>query len=136
MVKSASAGTKQPTSGGSLRSNLAIMTRIELLRDLIEVAIPIPMAASRLAELAWDAEADLVELKPEHCTNVISQFIRGSIARSEGETWANAVEGREDIGISAPMVGEVLHELANPRLTFPLSPSRAEVLLKLLQNDG
>ncbi len=112
------------------------MSRVDLLHQLIEASIPIPEAISRLAELSWDAEADLVELSPEHCSNVISQFIRGAIAGPEVEAWANAVECREDVRIKTSLVGEVLHELANPSLTYSLSSGRGEVLLSRLQNAG
>lgn len=112
------------------------MTRTELLLHLIEASIPIPEAISRLAELSWDANADLVELRPEHCSNVISQFIRSAIAGPDVEAWANAIECREDVRIKTPLVGEVLHELANPVLTYSLSPGRGEFLLSRLQNAG
>jgi hypothetical protein len=112
------------------------MTRVDLLLQLIEASIPIPEAISRLAELSWDAEADLVELTPEHCSNVILHFIRGAIPRSEVEAWANAIECREDVEIKSSLVGEVLHELANPVLTYSLSPGRGEALLSRLQNAG
>jgi len=112
------------------------MNRTELLHQLIEASIPIPEAISRLAELSWDAEAELLELGPEHCSNVLSQFIRGAIAAPEVEAWANAIECREDVSIKSLLVGEVLHELANPVLTYSLSPSRGRLLLSRLQNAG
>ncbi|HBY9035595.1 TPA: hypothetical protein MI944_29695 [Klebsiella pneumoniae] len=112
------------------------MSRIELLHRLIEASMPIPEAVSRLAELSWDGEEDLVELVPEHCSNVISQFLRGAIAGTEVEAWANAVECREDVKINSSLVGEVLHELANPTLTHCLSPARGKELLSQLQYAG
>jgi len=112
------------------------MNRIDLLHQLIETSIPIPEVVSRLAVLSWDAETDLVELGPEHCSNVISQFIRGAIPGPEVEAWANAIECREDVKIKSSLVGEVLHELANPALTHSLSLGRGEALLSRLQNAG
>jgi hypothetical protein len=112
------------------------MSRIDLLHQLIDASIPIPEAISRLAELSWDADEDLVELGPEHCSNVILQFIRGAIAGLEVEAWANALECREDVKIKTSLVGEVLHEMANPVLTHSLSPGRGKALLSRLQNAG
>ena len=112
------------------------MSRTELLRQLIEMSVPLPQVISRLSDQSWDAGDDLVELGPEHCKNVLTRFARGELARTDVEAWANAIECREDVGIQNAVVREVLHELANPIITFPLSPGRAEALLLRLPKRG
>jgi hypothetical protein len=112
------------------------MQRVDLLLQLIEASIPIPKAISCLAGLSWDTETDIVELTAEHCSNVISRFIKGAILGAEVEAWANAIECREDVKFKSSLVGEVLHELANPALTYQLSQGRGEALLSRLRNAG
>jgi hypothetical protein len=112
------------------------MTRVDVLRQLLDVSVPVSEAVARLVPLRWDAESDLVELREEHCSNVITLFIRGAISQQEVEIWANALECREDVAISTPLVGEVIHELANPTLTHPLTSSRGELLLARMRHAG
>jgi hypothetical protein len=114
------------------------MSHIELLHQLIEFSVPVSQAVARLADLSWDADVDLVELRSEHCRNVLSLFMQGAIAGSDVGTWANAIECREDVQIKTLVVDEVLYELANPLLTHPLTPDRGKVLFSRLQtqNEG
>jgi len=47
--------------------------------------------------------------------------------------WANAIEGRDDIEFNPDTTaGRLLHELANPVFTEPLTPARAAELLELI----
>jgi len=94
--------------------------------------MPVQEAVSRLAEFAWDSESELVLLTSEDCCHVLSLFKQGSLSATEIEDWANALECREDVGFSTSQTRELLHELANPLLTQPLSVERADYWLSEL----
>lgn len=110
------------------------MNRTATLDALVKITMPISEAISRLAEFPWDSDAELVNLAPEDFHHVLSLFKQGSLSVVEVENWANALECRDDVGISAPLVQELLYELANPLLTQPLSSERADFWLARLQN--
>lgn len=80
---------------------------------------------AELAEFPWDAEFELAQLLPSHLCDVLRQFLIGVMSAQDVESWANAVEGRDDIAVSVGSVQDALHELANPELTEPLTSARA-----------
>ncbi len=73
--------------------------------------------------------------KKEHLIHVVSQYLNNHFSASDVENWANAIEGREDIGYATQdenILDNISFELANPILTSPLSPDIArEYLIKL-----
>lgn len=109
------------------------MSRIAALNALVKVSIPVPEAISNLALLPWDSESDLMVLTPDDFSQVLTKFVRGTLAESDVEAWANALECREDIGYANSTVLELLNELANPLLTMQLTPQRAAFLLAMAQ---
>jgi len=55
------------------------------------------------------------------------------------EVWANSIEGRDDVDFdenNEELVGEILHELANPLLTYMLDEDRAKQLVEKLGGIG
>jgi len=69
-------------------------------------------------------------LERRHIAAALRRYADGQLTGAAIENWANAIEGRDDIGYEPrSTVGRLLHELANPVLTKPLSPSRATDLL-------
>lgn len=110
------------------------MNRTATLDALVKVTMPISEAVSRLAEFPWDSDAELVSLAPEDFYHVLSLFKQGTLSAVEVENWANALEGRDDVGISSPLAQELLYELANPLLSQPLSSERADFWFVHLQN--
>lgn len=110
------------------------VTRRELLQGLIELTAPPEEIAERLSRFEWDSEEELVTLESTHLRAVLEKFIDGSLPAGTVETWANALEGREDIRISeASPAGDILFELANPVLQGELTRERAKHLLKKLR---
>ena len=67
--------------------------------------------------------------------HLLSLYGQGAVSASEVEAWANAIEGREDIEVADALSKDLLHELANPLLTQPLSVVRVKFLLSRLSND-
>ena len=101
------------------------MNRVATLTALVRATVPIHEATSRLAEFPWDSESELVTLDADDFRNILSLYKLGSLSATEVEDWANALECRDDVGISSVKTRELLHELANPLLTTPLSIERA-----------
>lgn len=108
------------------------MNRIAALNALVKVSIPVPEAIATLAQFPWDSDSDLIVISLGDFSEVLSRFVRGTLAETEVEAWANALECREDIGYANSTARELLHELANPTLTMPLTPHRATLLLARL----
>ncbi len=111
------------------------MTRVVAVRALLSASEPIGASISRLATFPWDSDFELVQLQRADIEHLLSLYRQGDVLAPEVEAWANAIEGRDDVGITDALTGELLHELANPLLTQPLSIGRADFLLDRLSND-
>lgn len=102
--------------------------RIEALRDLVELREPIPVAIGRLRLFPWDSDAMLVTLTGNDLIRILDRYLRRKLSNTEVEEWAEALEGRDDVGYESQL-GEILRriifELANPLLTTPLGPAQA-----------
>lgn len=108
------------------------MNRTNALQALIEVHLPVAEAIAAISKFQSDADEYLAVLTPEHLERALSLFLEGTLSAAEVEAWANAVECREDLALSEPLVDEVLNELANPSHTHPFSEERAQDLLSVL----
>jgi hypothetical protein len=110
------------------------MNRTDTLTALVKISIPTSEAILQLAEFPWDSETELVHLAKNDFFHVLSLFKQGTLSAAEVEDWANAIEGRDDVGFTTSQLHELLHELANPLLTEPLSGERADFWLSMLSN--
>jgi hypothetical protein len=112
------------------------LTRLNTVRDLLELKRPIQEVLYQLKNINWDFDGDGVELTTSHLKNALLLYLDGILSASEIEAWANAVECRDDIYFESNngRIDDVLHELANPLLTYRLDPSRARTLIDVL-ND-
>ena len=109
------------------------MDRVAHLNQLLSMSAP----ASGLVQFAWDTDTPLVELQASHISKALSKFLAGEVSASEIESWANAIECRDDIAYQPQSsVGAALHELANPQLTQSLSQVSAKRLMASLQGDA
>jgi hypothetical protein len=108
-----------------------------LLRALLNLSAPLEQVERWLRSYPWDSNSDVALLEREHTRSILSRYVAGNLDVNIVEMWANAIEGREDIGLPAEdeLIREVLHELANPRLAEELTPARAKVLLKRLREQ-
>jgi hypothetical protein len=86
-----------------------------------------------LAVFGWDSDEELIALEPAHALSVLSRFLASELSATEVEDWANAIECREDIGLTqeAPIT-DALFELANPLITRPLTRQSATDLVAKL----
>jgi hypothetical protein len=75
--------------------------RKQLLLELLSPRRPIPAIREELSEFQWDSETELVSLTRDHLKNLLGEFIGGRLTVSDVETWAETIEGRDDIGIES-----------------------------------
>lgn len=107
--------------------------RLAVVRDLLELSRPLDEIAAQLAMMEWDYEGDGVEFTVRHLIAVLHRYLRDELSVSDIESWANSIEGRDDVYFETGReqeTKEVLYELANPGLTQPLDRSRARAILE------
>jgi hypothetical protein len=108
------------------------MNRVLAVRSLVSASRPVAESIAALATYPWDCEEELVQLRQADVGHVLLQYQRGAMSAAEVEAWANAIEGRDDVGMADKVAAELLHELANPLLSQPISPGLADSMLKRL----
>ncbi len=64
----------------------------------------------------------------------MKRYLAGEISTQEVEDWANLIECRDDIGYED--VADVLHILANPLITYELTPAVAAQLIEELRKPN
>jgi hypothetical protein len=107
--------------------------RLAVVRDLLELSKPLEKIMLQLAMMDWDYEGDGLDLTKKHLAMALQRYLLGELSDSDIETWANQIEGREDIQFEAGSeqeIEKILYELANPALTQPLNHARAKILLE------
>jgi hypothetical protein len=103
--------------------------RAEALRDLVELRTPIDDAAAVLARFGWDSEDEPVTLTRADALRVLRGYLNGRLTNEDVRRWAEALEGREDLGRETgfeKLLTEFLFELATPELAGPLTPELAQ----------
>lgn len=111
------------------------MSRSELINKLLNMTSSVSGITEELNKFGWDSDEELGNLKRQHLLNVLEKYQKEKIDEAEVEEWANAIEGREDIGRETSyedLINQVLYELANPYITEPLSKERAKILIARL----
>jgi hypothetical protein len=112
--------------------------RREAVRDLVELGRPLAEAISAVRQFSWDSEAELVQLTRAAAVRVLTAYLEGTIGSSECHRWAEAVEGRDDIGFEDghhELLSSFLFELATPELFEPMSPAPAHKWIERLSLD-
>lgn len=107
---------------------MTVDLRINALQDLIGLRKPIGVAIKELRSFPWDSDAPLVTLAGRDLIRILDGYLQGDLSAGEIEDWADAVEGRDDIGYEPgreETLRQAVFELANPLLTVPLSADRA-----------
>jgi hypothetical protein len=106
------------------------MDRKSILLDFVGITRPLDEILLDLKKFSLDCDGPLIMLEQRHIAAALQRYADGQLTGATIENWANAIEGRDDIGYDPRSIaGRLLHELANPVLTEPLSPSRAAGLL-------
>jgi len=105
--------------------------RREIIRKLLELSWPLEDIAAKVRAIEWDSEGEPVPLTRKHLAAVLRRYLECHLSAKDVETWANLIEGRDDICFEAgseDRIKETLHELANPALTQLLDNRRAAEL--------
>lgn len=118
--------------------NQVISDRAQILRSALELDRPLENVLSELAQLPWDSELAPVTLEPAHVIGILHRFKSGSLNAQDVETWANAIEGREDIAFhpeSRAALKEAIFELANPDLQGALTAETVDRWIAYLSSE-
>lgn len=110
--------------------------RQRVLRSLLELNRTLESVLGELVGISWDADEEVVILHPEHVIEVLKRFQGGRLRAEDVERWANAIEGRDDIGVevaSRVVLNEAIFDLANPKLQGALTREVAEQWVERLQ---
>jgi hypothetical protein len=92
-------------------------TRLAVLKSLIGLVDPIDELKNDLSHFSWDSEEELVGLTVSDLTGVLNRYIEGFLNEETLAEWANAIEGRDDIGFeksSHEALRNAINILANP----------------------
>jgi hypothetical protein len=106
------------------------------LKALLDLSAPLPEAIQALRPFGWDSEQEIALLTRAQMTAILQRYLQSQLSASDVEGWANAIEGREDIGFEpgyGDMLRAALFALANPELTQPLTVQAAQALIENLR---
>lgn len=109
--------------------------RKEVLKRLIAYEDNLALIMQDLQSFEWDSDKDLVRLNRQDISAVLARYLSGELYSSHVEDWANALEGREDVGYEAGkrnLIKDTIFDLANPDLSEPLSELFAQKIIKKL----
>jgi hypothetical protein len=104
------------------------VARVAALEDLVSLRLPPAEAKRRLHAFGWDSDDELVALTRGDLIHVLDEYLLGSLTDEEVGLWANAVEGRDDIGFEEDfeaVIKDMVFQLATPEITTPLTPAAA-----------
>jgi hypothetical protein len=112
-------------------------TRTEYLESLLRPDGPLRDIRRALTSFGWDSEEELVTLTRQHIRDLILRFMVGELRAEDVEEWADAIEGRDDIGLEAgheDFLLQTIFSLANPAISEQLTYESAEHLLSQLSS--
>jgi|SRR6185369_1136425 len=111
-----------------------MINRKKILQELVEFREHPSEMRSALSAFEWDSDEELIQMEKRQIATVLQKFISGEITSEEVEDWANLIEGRDDVDYAE--VAEILHILANPAITYQLTPSVATNLIDKLRTPN
>lgn len=103
--------------------------RRSLLASLLEFSTPLQDLRTKLAAVPWDSSEELSVLQTRHVEAILTRYLAGELSSNAVEEWANAVEGREDIGFEVgheSVLKAAIFALANPALEGHLNSAMAK----------
>lgn len=95
------------------------MNRFDVLRDLVTFSQPVNVLSNSLSNFYWDYEGQPLIVTSSEIQSVLKRFLAGEYTAEELETWANLIEGREDLEFEEQkhkLIEHVIYCLANPAL--------------------
>jgi hypothetical protein len=103
---------------------MAKRSRLEVLKDLVELRAPVNETRAQLAEFDWHSELELITMTTHDLARALTRFEAGSLDETDLSDWAEALQGREDVALDPPtreLLSEALYELSTPELFGPMS---------------
>lgn len=107
--------------------------RSKLLKSLIVSARDTTTIMESLSEHDMRDDQELVTLTSKHIVDILKSFISGEVTSADVNHWAKAVKSHDDIELSKE-AHKVVHALADPASSKPLTAVYAEELLKRLDD--
>lgn len=104
------------------------LDRAEALRDLLLLRQPVEKATSVLKSFPWDSHKQLVALTRADACNALDRYLDGHLSSEELEQWANAIEGRDDVGFepgSEALLKDFVFQMAMPEITTAVTQAVA-----------
>ena len=102
--------------------------RVNALRALVELQVePVP-GVTRLSDFGWGSDEELVTLRVSDASNALECYIRGRITAADLQLWADALEGRDDLGFDprhSPRLKDLLFQLSTPEINGAITPEVA-----------
>lgn len=112
--------------------------RVGALQDLVRLRRSVPDAAAALAAFDWDSDEELVTLTRADAARLLTAYLDGTLTDADVVTWAEALEGRDDVGFEPShddTLKNLLFDLSTPELTEPLTPDNVRRrLIQLTQH--
>lgn len=111
------------------------MDRFQLLNDLVCFKKTINILSEQLTQLDWDYDGKLFVVQASHVRAVLEGFLLNKYSAKELESWANLIEGREDLDFEhgkSEEIEEAINFLANPVLQGEITCKSCEKLLEKL----
>jgi len=113
-------------------------SRTAALRALVELQVTPRAAIATLSSYNWDSPDDLVILAPGDIVRLLNKYLRSEITSEDWRLWAEALEGRDDIGFSeesGDIVKEFIFQSATSEIFEPLTDSLARAWISRLSGD-
>lgn len=111
-------------------------TRKEILIDLVRNNGKLSVLRQELSQYPWDSEKPLYTINSEDISRVLTRYSQNMLDEEMLEDWANAIEGREDLGFGEEKIQEIISEIANPVLFGSISKEKVEAYKRELQSQG
>lgn len=113
-----------------------MMNRENYLNQLISMSRKVCDINNDLAQYPWDSVNEMIFIRKEHIYKALKKFLHNEINADELELWANAIEGRDDIGYEkcyADELRDIIFKLANPEIAGEATKERVKEYLHELE---
>lgn len=106
--------------------------RRDILADLVHLNGDLSSLKSELSQYSWDIELPLINVTKFDLSAVLKRCIDGIINYDKLESWANAIECRDDLSFEDDKLQEIIFELANPEINGQINKDRLDEIVNEL----
>jgi hypothetical protein len=114
-----------------------MIDRKRTLLNLVNIDVPLNTSIEELKKIEWDSEDEIVIFHRYNVINVLQSYLNEELLCEEVFSWANAIEGRDDIGIEKEFeekIGDAIFVLANPEISEELTRETALKIIDILSS--